>query len=169
MENIPIEIERKYIISRPNFEALAGEAGYHRSEIVQIYLGDSTAATHRIRKRRDGERVVYTETAKVRIDRMSVYEDEREISEGEFLALSERIANGTRPIRKVRHVFDFSGLKIEIDEYPEWQSTFIMEIELHSREYIAKIPDFINVKREVTGDRAYSNAAMSRAFPKEDE
>ena len=31
-----------------------------------------------------------------------------------------------------------------------------------------EMPDFIHVVREVTGIRAYSNAAMSRSFPGED-
>ena len=169
MANVPIEIERKYIISKPNFAALALIDGYSRSNILQIYLQDASCATHRIRKRCGAERTVYTETVKVRIDSMSVYEDEREISEEEFSSLCQKIADGTRPIKKVRHAVPCGELTLEIDEYPEWHSTAIMEIELPSREHTVKIPDFINIIREVTGDKAYSNAAMSRTFPKEDE
>ncbi|MBO7303973.1 MAG: hypothetical protein J6V09_01965 [Clostridia bacterium] len=169
MENVPIEIERKYIISKPNFSSLVKENEYHRSEIVQIYLSGAKNATHRIRKRSDLSHTVYTETVKVRIDGMSAYEDEREIFEQDFTALSAKIADGTRPIRKVRHTFRYGDLTFEIDEYPEWENTCIMEIELPTREKSFKIPDFINIIREVTGDGAYSNAAMSRAFPKEDE
>ena len=168
MDNVAVEIERKYIISKPDFATLVGMPGYHSSLILQIYLDSSKGATHRIRSRRDADGVKYTETTKVRIDSMSVYEDEREISEGDFVALSKKIKSGTLPISKTRHRFDHAGLVIEIDEYPEWHNTCIMEIELPSREYNAKIPEFINIVKEVTGDGAYSNAAMSRAFPKEE-
>ena len=42
-----------------------------------------------------------------------------------------------------------------------------MEIELEKREESVEIPDFIEIIRDVTGDKAYSNAAMARAFPTE--
>lgn len=169
MGSVPIEIERKFIVAKPNFRILAKEREYKRYEIVQIYLTGAAGATHRIRKRSSSFDTVYTETVKVRIDSMSAYEDEREISESDFLTLSHKIADGTRPISKVRHSFEYAGLTVELDEYPEWKNTCIMEIELPTREENVKIPDFINVIREVTGDRAYSNAGMSRDFPKEDE
>ena len=43
-----------------------------------------------------------------------------------------------------------------------------METELENRESKVKIPDFLEILREVTGDKSYSNAAMSRDFPPED-
>ena len=48
-------------------------------------------------------------------------------------------------------------------------NTAIMETELDSREKQVKIPSFIEILREVTGDKAYSNAGMSRRFPEEDK
>ena len=42
-----------------------------------------------------------------------------------------------------------------------------METELESREEEVEFPSFIEILREVTGDKAYSNAAMSRTFPAE--
>ena len=99
---------------------------------------------------------------------MSVMEDERDISEAEYLSLKENIKPGTSPIYKTRHTFLYGNRVIEIDIYPEWRNSCIMEIELASRTEILNIPSFIEIIKEVTGDKRYSNAAMSNEFPKED-
>ena len=43
-----------------------------------------------------------------------------------------------------------------------------METELPSRDTEVGMPSFIRIIADVTGDKRYSNAAMSRSFPKED-
>ena len=164
-----IEIERKYIIKKPKSADMMGCEGYSSSEIVQIYLASQGGVTHRIRSRAYREVTRYFETTKIRIDKMSSHEYEREIDRGEFESLSLKIAEDSRPIVKTRYTFDFSGQTFEIDVYPEWEKTAIMETELPSRETAVTFPDFIRVIAEVTGDKRYSNAAMSREFPKETE
>lgn len=168
MSKQQIEIERKYIIAMPDISRLRELCGFTESRIEQIYLSTASGNTHRVRKRDFGNAVEYTETCKERIDGMSVREREREISENEFMALSKNIAEGTRPLKKIRYTFDFSNQTFELDVYPEWKSTAIMETELKSRDEMVEMPDFITIIREVTGERAYSNASMSRNFPKEE-
>ena len=168
MNKEQIEIERKYIIAKPDIEKLRGLEGFSESEIEQIYLRSEAGVTHRVRKRVFSGKTQFTETVKERIDRMSAVEREREISENEYISLAARIADGTVPIIKKRCTFDFCRQTFEIDLYPLWKRTAIMETELKSRDETAVIPDFITVIREVTGEKAYSNAAMSKNFPKED-
>ena len=163
-----IEIERKYILVKPEIKALQSAENFTQSEIVQIYLASDEGVTHRVRSGSAEGRVLYTETIKRRIDKMSCDEREREISEEEFAFLSKKIAEGTRPIIKKRYTFEFCGQIFEIDVYPEWDKTAIMETELESREQTVGMPEFITIVREVTGDKAYSNASMSRIFPKEE-
>ena len=86
MTEAPLEIEKKYIIRIPALDTLATVEGYTRSEIVQTYLISHPHVTHRVRRRVYSDRTVYTETKKVRIDKISSYEDEREIDEIEPLA-----------------------------------------------------------------------------------
>lgn len=162
-----IEIERKYIIRMPDFEFLESLSDYSVSEILQIYLKSELGVTHRVRKRTFAERTVCTETRKVRIDKMSATEDEHEISLTDFDSLSANIKEGTRPISKVRHTFVWGILCYEIDVYPEWEHTCIMEVELDGEDMQVDIPPFIKVVDEVTGNKAYSNASMSRRFPDE--
>ena len=165
-----IEIERKYIIEKPSVSDMESMPEYSRSEITQIYLDTLPGITHRIRRREyRGGRVEYTETVKKRIDRISSYEDEREIGEREYNELLPKMAEGVRPLRKVRHTFLYLGQIFEIDIYPEWERTCIMETELSAREDDPPMPDFIKTVRDVTGVKAYSNASMSREFPSEEK
>ena len=163
----PLEIERKYVIRKPDVAMLSSLEGYTVSDIEQTYLESAAHVTHRVRARSYGERTVYTETKKVRIDKMSVYEDEREIDEGEYLELLKGRKEGTVTLRKTRHTFLYLGQVFEIDVYPEWVNSAVLETELPSRETVVEFPDFIKVIAEVTGEKKYSNAAMSKEFPKE--
>jgi CYTH domain-containing protein len=162
-----VETERKYVIAMPDIEKISKIEGYTKSEILQIYLASEPNLTHRVRRRAYHDRMVYTENTKLRIDRISCIEDEHEISEDEFLRLSQNIRKGASPLSKTRHTFDFCGLTVEIDVYPAWKSTAIMEIELPSSDTEPQIPDFINIIREVSGMKEYSNSSMATAFPPE--
>jgi CYTH domain-containing protein len=100
---------------------------------------------------------------------MSSTEVENELTKEQYLELLEASDPTASPINKVRHRFIIDGQPFEVDVYPQWQNTAIMETELENREKKVEIPPFIDVIREVTGDKAYSNAGMARSFPKEDE
>ena len=167
-EKCALEIERKYIIEMPDVAILLKEEKYSSSEILQIYLPSEQGMTHRIRRRIFQDRTQYTETVKLRVDKMSSEEREGELSAEQFTHLSINIKEGTRPLNKTRHTFLYLGQLFEIDIYPEWHHTAIMETELSSRETQVKMPEFIRIIKEVTGDKAYSNASMSREFPKEE-
>ena len=169
MQNPPIEIERKYIVRKPNESEISLADGYSRSEILQIYLNSPPGVTHRIRMRKFDNGTSYTETVKRRIDRISAYEDEHEISEEEFKLLRKNKKQRTRPVNKVRHTFSYLGKTFELDVYPHWRRTCIMEVELSDRSEPVALPPFIRVIKEVTGDKCYSNASMSREFPKESD
>ena len=162
-----IEIERKYIIKMPSLKEMQSMEDYTESKITQIYLESARGVTHRVRSRVYGGQAVYTETKKTRIDEMSVYEDEREISESEFAEKSKNIDKSTRPIFKTRHTFFYKGATFEIDAYPEWKKHAIMETELENREAVYEIPTFLEILSEVTGEKEYSNASMSKRFPPE--
>ena len=162
------EIERKYIIAMPNVAVLSAMPDYTVSRITQIYLSSPASITHRIRRREYADACEYTETVKIRINKTTANETEGKIDPSLFEELSLKIKEDTRPILKTRHTFSYEGFTVEIDVYPEWGSTAIMEIEMDSEDVTVAIPPFIRVVREVTGNREYSNAALSHFFPKED-
>lgn len=162
-----IEIERKFIIKKPSADAISRESDYTESEITQIYL-ENPKMTHRVRKRKyaDGTKE-FTENTKLRISGMSVIENERIITESEYSELSAMRAKNTHPLTKTRKTFGFLGKTFEIDLYDAWNSTCIMEVEMESEDEKIKFPPFIEIVREVTGERKYSNHAMSESFPEE--
>lgn len=167
-EKAGIEIERKYIIEMPDLNLLCVQPHHTESRILQIYLPSQKGETHRLRRRIYPDRTLYIETRKQRVDAMSCMEYEREIDEAEFDRLSKNILEGSNPIEKTRHSFTYLGQLFEVDIYPLWHNTAIMETELACRDGEAEMPPFIKILREVTGIKAYSNASMARAFPKED-
>ena len=166
--NIGIETERKYIIKMPDFNVISAQKGYSKSEILQIYLSGAEGETRRIRRRIFDDKIQYTETRKIRINAASSTEMEREITKEEFDSVKSLALQGYTPIEKSRFTFIYNNQLFEIDVYPNWTKTAILETELDSPDKIVEFPDFIKIIREVTGNKAYSNAGMSRAFPKED-
>lgn len=164
-----IEIERKYIIYMPDTELLSAFRGYTVSRITQTYLKSDDGSTLRVRKREYGDHTSYTETRKIRIDKMSVEELEREITEEEYISLLKNAREDSAPITKTRHTFEYMGHTVEVDVYPQWKNTCIMETELESRDEEVTYPSVIKILCEVTGDKRYSNAGMAREFPVEPE
>ncbi len=162
-----VEIEKKYVIKMPNEEELRSVFGFSESEIVQIYLASPKGVTHRVRKRVKGGVAVYTETKKRKIDRMSALETEAEISAERFSELVKNQRPESLPIIKRRISFPHEGHIMEIDIYPEWERSCILEVELEDRDCSPRFPDFLEIIADVTGDKEYSNSSMSMRFPKE--
>lgn len=165
INNPPMEIERKYLIQMPQLDVLEQMPNCRVDEIQQIYLTSEGGTTHRIRRRTGGGRCVYTETIKVRVDRMSCMEYEREIQEPEYNALAQKRDPQTRPITKTRYTFLVDAQSFEIDVYPFWSQVAVLETELKTRDTEVVIPPCIRVLRELTGDRRFSNAAISKQIP----
>ncbi len=162
-----IETERKYVIVKPDIALLRCEAGYTESKITQIYLIDEEK-THRIRKREYPDGVIeYTENTKRRISPMSVIEGEESISRERFSELSANIDPRTRPIEKTRVTFLYSGRIFEMDVYPFWERTAVLEVEIEREDERIDIPPFIKLVKDVTGIREYSNHSMAYRFPRE--
>ncbi|MBE6635654.1 MAG: hypothetical protein E7617_05595 [Ruminococcaceae bacterium] len=162
-----IETEIKLIIEKPDAALICAMPDYTESEILQIYIA-SPDATHRVRRRAysDG-RVEYTENKKRRISKMSSVEEEREIGKSEFELLARSIESGASPVIKTRRTFSYGGRTVEIDSYPAWKNSCILEVELPSESDIPKLPECIRVLLDVTGDKKYSNHSMAHSFPEE--
>ncbi len=161
-----IETERKFIIEMPEISQMEKCENYTVSNIEQIYLY-CQQGTHRIRKRVYSDKTVYTETKKRRVSDKSAIEDESEILCEKYNNLKKNQENGTVILEKTRHSFLFCGFTLEIDVYPQWKRSAIMEVELESESAEPSFPSFIRIIKEVTGKKEYSNASMSHSFPPE--
>ena len=155
------EIERKYLIKIPDFEFLRTLEGYTESEIEQIYLESESGVTARVRRRSFLGKTEFTYNEKRRVGTMTAIESEREISESEYYLFAEKIENGASPLYKKRYTFSHGEFTVEIDVYPFFKDYCVMEIELDSESTVPDIPRFIEVIKEVTGDKAYSNHSLA--------
>lgn len=165
--NTQIEIERKYIIAIPDLDLLSAMPNYTESRIIQDYLLGRVGVTHRVRARVWAGKTCYYETVKQRIDAMSAVESEREISREEYGELLKLRDPKGATIDKVRHTFIYEGQLFEIDVYPNWTRTCVMETELDTVDRSVVMPPFIKILADVTGKREYSNASMAISFPPE--
>lgn len=165
----PIETERKFLIRMPTIEALRAMPDYEESAIEQTYLRAPAGTTHRIRRRTYEGRTVCTETVKRRINATQAFEDEREISEAEF-AEKRLLRDASRHIiYKNRHTFIYKKQLFEVDIYPFWAHQCVVETELSDPNEQPPWPPCLVLLREVSGERAYSNAALSKCIPPEDK
>ena len=164
MNNNGYEIERKFLIRRPAAAWL--EANCQGTDIIQTYLkAEAPGYNERVRRREGKNGVVYTHTVKRRISDLRREEQEREISEGEYRALLQRADPERRSIEKRRYVLAYEGKEFEIDVYPFWQDRAVMEIELADEAETVKLPPEIEIIKEVTRDRRYTNAALAKEIP----
>lgn len=166
----PLEIERKYLIERPSEESLASLAGAHYRDIVQTYLVGEKGEARRVRRSvYDDGRISFVETVKRRKSDLTAEELESELDEAAYEKLL-LLRDQTRvPIEKRRYMIPYGTHVLEIDLYPFWARTAVLEIELASEEERCEIPDFLTVLREVSAEKALKNRALARCVPDEDE
>lgn len=155
----PIETERKFLINRPSIKELE-DNNCVKSNIVQTYLERvDPNVERRVRQRGiDGE-FSYYYTEKKKLSSCSRDEVERKISKDEYLSL---LVKGISTVRKDRYCFFYENQYFELDIYPDWDDEAILEIELTQEDQTIKIPDWITVIKEVTGDDKYSNANLAK-------
>ena len=163
----PYEIERKYLIFYPNIKELESMPNCTKVDIIQTYLKSNDDTERRVRARGvDGDYLYYL-TEKRKISGLKRIETERRLTQDEYLQLLMEADNKLHPIHKTRYCLTDNNQYCEIDIYPEWEKQAIMEIELSSEDEEIKIPDFIQIIKDVTDDEKYKNYQMSKEMPKE--
>ena len=159
--SIPYEIERKYLIKMPVFPLPVETAA---TDIEQAYLVNPEGNSERVRARAGK----YYHTLKVHISNVVREEYEKEITREEYDELLKRRDTKCSFIKKVRHVFEYKNQTFELDVFDFWKKQAFLEIELPDENTPVEIPDFIEVIREVTEDRAYTNHALAINIPAEE-
>ena len=166
MENkeLPLEIEKKLLIRMPDLEWIEKNTNVKVAKISQTYLGlKKDGFGERVRKMTINNVTKYYHTSKKSLSNMTRIEIENEISRNkyyEYMSLKSR--RGT--LHKTRYIISMNNLKYEIDVYPFWEETAILEIELESENQKYDIPQFIEVIGDVTGNRDYSNSSLVSKF-----
>ncbi|MBP1548752.1 MAG: hypothetical protein J6A05_02005 [Oscillospiraceae bacterium] len=144
-----LEIERRWLVKIPY-----GLDEYESHYIEQAYLEPASGFQGRIRRWDD--KFIYTEKARTGSS-MSRIENEREITAEEYAELQKRTILNV--VRKRRHIIPVGTLKFELDVFENVvESGYgIMEAELPEESTEVKMPEFVEIIREVTEDSYYTN------------
>lgn len=162
------EIERKWIVWRmpPDRE---WTLPFSDQTISQLYLTAPEGVTERVREIWTDDQHFFTHTAKKRVGPATHIEDPNEeiLTEAEYRALVKRADPTKRAIVKTRRTFDFAGKVLELDRFVGFRDDagggdlLLLEVEVASLDVVVDLPPFLDVVREVTFDRSFSNAALA--------
>lgn len=166
-----LEIERKFLVRFPKSWSALAELfdGIHDvKRISQTYLkpepGEQAA---RVRKTVEGltgdtDTVYHFNQKKPTGDTGTHEETEHEISEKQYQNYLKQ-ANPTKcEVQKTRFVFDWHDQRFELDLFKgHLKGLAIMEIELEDKDETVELPPFIDVIKEVTEDKRFSNFSLA--------
>lgn len=156
------EIERKYLIKRPEIAKIEKEVMVERILIAQTYLLSENETERRVRRKiKDGKKSFFY-TEKITINSLKRIEKEKEIMEIEYNKLLEEKDPLLHTINKTRYVFIFKNQKFEMDFYEFSDEYAILEIEIREENEKIMLPDFIAIISDVTEDREFKNKSLSK-------
>lgn len=159
------EIERKYLIRPLSPDFLRAQPGCEVWEIDQTYLLAPLGETHRVRRIVENGTERFRLTVKRRLSELTSEENEREIARERYESLLAEANPELQTIRKTRYRVPHEGQVAEFDRYPFWNDRMILEIELDSEAEAARVPDWVEVVRDVTADPRYKNVHLAAQVP----
>ena len=161
------EIERKYLIRYPDEALLAAQPGAVRWAIEQVYLTSAPGETRRVRKVTVAGETHCYKTFKRRVTGMTAEEDEGEIDEAAYAKLLAEADPNRNVILKTRYRVPFDGRLLEFDLYPFWRRQAVLEVELESEWAVPRLPEWVDVLRDVSSEYAYKNSQLAIEIPAE--
>ena len=159
-----LEIERKFLVEMPDLKKLEL---LKLISITQTYLIDGeNGSQRRVGRISCNDDVSMTYTEKIFVSPVIREESEKFINSDEYSSLLKE-AKDTAPVEKKRAVFLYQNQHFELDMYPFSQKYAILELELESPEQKIYFPTYVNVIKEVSGNKLYSNINLANAgkFP----
>ncbi len=163
LDNNSLEIERKYLIKYPDINYLEQYSFCNKVDISQSYLTLSNNEKIRVRKRGLNNNYIYFKTIKKKINDVTRIEIENRLTEQEYLSyINESIETYT--LSKTRYCLLYENQYFEIDVFPFFNDQALMEIELNDENQKIEFPNFIDIIREVTYDKEYTNLSLSKKY-----
>lgn len=159
---VPLEIERKFLIKKPDFEKLKSLYECTTVSIVQTYLISEDNTERRVRQRGINGNYTFYYTEKKRINDLTREEKEEKITRDEYINYLTQADTNLHQIIKERTCFISNNLYFELDDYPFWDDKAILEIELTEENKEITLPNGIEIIKEVTSDNNYSNYSLAK-------
>lgn len=165
-----LEQERKFLIKLPlsqEAKEIIIDKADAPAHIVQTYLQVKDGVSERIRMvsvEMWGRTMAphYYHTTKKFISPGVCQEDEEQITRDEYQRLLATADPSLDDIVKTRYYVTWVGMLFELDLFhAQHDDLAILEIELIDMEAAVELPPFLEVIREVTAEKEYSNAALA--------
>lgn len=158
----PIEIERKYLIAKPDLTDIAKHTSITVVDIVQTYLKSIGNTERRLRQRGQNGNFSYYLTEKRELNALQRAEIEKKISEKEYLGYLCEMDTSLTPIIKKRVCFVYKSQYFELDIFNFDDKLALMEIELTNENSSIELPQFLSIIKEVTDNPNYRNHTISK-------
>ena len=162
----PLEIERKYLIEYPDIKFLESLKNCAATEITQVYIQPSNGEKYRVRKRGFLGNYTYFHTIKRLIGGFKRVEEEKIITEEDYENYLKEENASKIQLSKTRYCLMYENKYFEIDVFPFWDDKAYIEIELKSEDETVILPPFINVIKDVSTDRSYTNLSLAKIYGK---
>ena len=156
---LPVEIERKFLIKKPNIEAISKLYPVAVCDIFQFWLSENSLNVDERRVRSYGidNNYTYYYTEKKQYNEGRIEIEER-ISEKEYLRF---LPDMKSKLRKKRYCIVYNSQYIKLDIFDFDQDMAIVEVELSDITEEVNLPDVFEVIKEVTNDKKYLNKNIS--------
>lgn len=161
-QSAPEDEKRKFLIAMPDVSALMKERRAVPVEMMQTYLASSKPkVVRRIRQQRAGGEYLYFYTEKRSDEDGRHWVTEKPISQKEYVAYLMESDLSMHPVRKTKYRLNYNGMRMEIDIYPFSADKAVLFV-YGKRAGEAKLPEELELIREVTGEPEYKNSALAR-------
>ena len=159
----PLEIERKYVVSKENLDEILKNCEKNKVDIIQTYLKENQVGVERrVRQRGINGNYTFYYTEKQKVSDVTRAEVERKISKEEYLEYLLEADTTLHQVKKQRTCFVYDGFYFELDEYPFWEDKAILEIELSDENDEIHFPEGLIILKEVTNDERYKNYHLAK-------
>ncbi len=153
----PIRTERKYLV-----EVVGEIPNAVESDIYQTYLKSDGKDEIRLRKRGQDGSFIYLYAIKRQISETESIETERQIRPVEYLSLLREADESKQTIYKKRQCFVWEEQYFEVDTFLSPNlGIHLLEIEGVEKHDEIVFPPFINVIKDITGDRSYFTSKLA--------
>ena len=153
----PIEEERKYIVR------ITGQMpDCIESEIRQTYLTAEPGCEVRLRRRTTNGNTVNIHTTRKRLSTNEELVTERQVTNALYESLLQQSDPYRQTIHKRRRSFIWQGQFFELDQYlDQLDGLVILETKGIASHDDLKLPPFLTIERDITGEVAYYNPNLA--------
>ena len=161
----PVEKFNKYLIEVDDelLERLKKEANYSTSHIVQHYLTSDNGNERRIRRRERGDDVLYSYSEANYLKTNERIKVDRVLTERQYKDYNHQIDRSLNVTDKMRYAFINNGSFFKLDVFDFDRTKGILSTESTADETETKLPDYVKVIKDITGDVNYKNYYLAKS------